>query len=409
MKRDFKLTRIACFYAYVSMASVFSLPPILFVTFKETYGISYTLLGTLVLVNFCTQLLIDLVFTFFSRYFNVRKTVIVMPLLTATGLTLYALTPFLFCGHEFWGLFIATVIFSVASGLAEVLTSPIVAAIPSKNPDRDMSIFHSLYAYGVVGVVIISSLFLHVFGSKNWMWLTLFFAALPIFSSLLFYLAPTPRLDLSGQNTKSRGGKTAMLLCVLLIFFGGAAENSMTNWISSYIEKALNIPKTFGDILGLALFAILLGLGRTLYGKYGKNIYKVLMAGMCAALVCYVLAAVSPFPFLSLFACVFTGFATSLLWPGSLILMEEKFSFSSVAAFALMAAGGDLGGSIGPQLLGIVVDGVANSNFGAFLSATLSVSPEQAGMKVAMLVASLFPIFGIVVLLIIRRKFKKAA
>ena len=177
---NFKKTKYACYYTYLAMASIFSLPPILFVTFHNTYGISYTLLGTLVLTNFCTQLIIDLIFTFFSKHFNIHKTLKVMPLLTSLGMLIYALVPTFFPERAFIGLFIGTIIFSVSAGLCEVLLSPTVAALPSDNPERDMSKLHSLYAYGVVGVVLLSTLFLKLFGIENWMYLTLFFAFLPI-------------------------------------------------------------------------------------------------------------------------------------------------------------------------------------------------------------------------------------
>ena len=182
----FKRTKYACYYTYLAMSSVFSLPPLLFLTFREMYGISYTLLGTLVLVNFCTQLTIDLIFTFFTKYFNIHKTIKIMPLLTSLGLFIYALTPIFFPQHAYAGLLTGTVIFSVAAGLCEVLLSPLIAAIPSDNPDRDMSFLHSLYAYGVLTVVIISTIFLKIAGSQNWMYLTFFWALLPIISFILF-------------------------------------------------------------------------------------------------------------------------------------------------------------------------------------------------------------------------------
>lgn len=165
--KNFTRTKRACYYTYLAMSSIFSLPPLLFVTFREMYGISYTLLGTLVLINFCTQLVIDLVFTFFSKYFNIKLTIKIMPLLTSLGLTLYALVSTFFPQYAYAGFVAGTVIFSVAAGLCEVLLSPLVAAIPSATPEKDMSMLHSLYAYGVVTVVLVSTLFLKAFGTHN--------------------------------------------------------------------------------------------------------------------------------------------------------------------------------------------------------------------------------------------------
>jgi len=411
--KSFKITKFACFFSYVAMSSVFSLPPLLFLTFRETYGISYTLLGTLVLINFCTQLAIDLTFTFFSKFFNIKLTVRIMPLLTSLGLVIYALVPTFAPDYAYTGLVIGTVIFSVAAGLCEVLLSPLVAAIPSKNPERDMSLLHSLYAWGVLAVVLISTLFLHFAGTDKWMYLTLFWAALPIICSILYCMSPFPDLDVSNSSSHSSDtGRKKILglaLCTACIFIGGAAENSMTNWISAYMESALRIPKIFADIVGLALFAMLLGLGRTLYAKYGKNISRVLLLGMIGATACYIVAGLSPNVILSAIACVLTGFCTSMLWPGTLILMEEKIPAPGVAAYALMAAGGDLGSSIAPQLLGIITDTVSASAFAKELSEKLSLSPEQIGMKAGMLTAALFPLIGVFLLLFIIRYYKKHA
>lgn len=410
MKREqnFNKTRNACYFTYVAMASVFSLPPILFVTFREMYGVSYTLLGTLVLINFCTQLGIDLIFTFFAKHFNIHVTVKLMPVLTSLGLTVYALVPTFFPQYAYVGLAVGTVIFSVSAGLCEVLLSPMVAAMPSENPERDMSKLHSLYAYGVLLVVCVSTVFLRVFGRHNWMYLTLLWAVLPLISFVLYCTSPLPQMDLSHSPQSAKGKKgLGMLFCVLCIFLGSAAENTMTNWISGYLETALRLPKTVGDILGLAMFAALLGISRTLYAKYGKNITKVLLVSMAGAVLCYLVAGLSPNAVLSLIACVLTGICTAMLWPGTLILMEEKIPNPGVAAYALMAAGGDFGASVAPQAMGIVVDKVAVGTFAAQLSAQTGMTPDEIGMKVGMLTAAVFPLLGVCLLLYMRRYFKK--
>lgn len=408
---DFKLTKRACYFAYLSMSSVFSLPPILFLTFREMYGISFTLLGTLVLINFCTQLCIDLIFTFFPKYFNIKRTVQIMPLITSLGLLIYALVPTFFPQFAYLGFAVGTVVFSISAGLSECLLSPTVAAIPSDDPGRDMSMLHSLYAWGVVTVVVISTLFLTLFGRENWMILTVFWALAPVVSFILFSIAPMPDINISNENTSAEKAKKknfALMLCVFCIFFGSAAENSMTNWISGYMENALSIPKAWCDVAGMALFAILLGAVRTWYGKYGKNIYSVLLFGMIGSVVCYLAAGLSPNSILSTVACVLTGVCTSMLWPGTLIFMEEVTPAPGVAAYALLAAGGDFGASIAPQMLGIVVDTVAESEWGLSLAQTLSLTGEQVGMKVGMLTAAIFPMIGVILLIFMGRYFKKS-
>lgn len=406
---DFKRTKRACFYTYVAMSSAFGLPPLLFAGFREMYGISYTLLGTLVLVNFLTQLSIDLIFTFFHKKFNLKATVRVMPLLTAAGLCVYALAPAIFPEHAYIGLLTGTVLFSVSAGLSEVLLSPTVAALPSDNPERDMSALHSLYAYGLVGVILLSSLYLRLFGTENWMYLTLFWAALPVVSFVLFMISPMPEIRMeqaaTGEAVKRRN--IGLMLCVICIFMGSAAENSMTNWISVYAESALGIPKLWGDIFGMALFAILLGAGRSLYAKFGKNISVVLLCGMGGTALFYIVAGLSPENTVAMIACVLTGLCTSMLWPGTLILMEENMPRSGVGAYALLAAGGDFGAAIAPQLVGVVVDAVSVSDTAQKLSVSLALTGEQIGIKAGMLTAALFPLIGVAVLLIIRRYFRK--
>ncbi len=407
--KEFKKTRLACYTAYLSMASIFSLPPMLFVTFHEMYGVSYTLLGTLVLINFCTQLSIDLIFSFFSKHFNIKKTVRIMPVLTTIGMTLYALSPVIFQNNIYIGLVLGTIIFSVSAGLSEVLLSPVVAAIPGST-DKDMSMLHSLYAWGVLMVVCISSLFFNIFGRENWVYLTLFLAMLPLIACFLFCTSAFPDMNIShGENAqgKVKNKSKGLLLCVACIFFGSAAENSMTNWISTYMENALDISKTVGDILGMAVFAMLLGLGRTLYAKYGKNISNVLLCGMAGSVVCYLIAGLSDNVILSFLACILTGMCTSMLWPGTLILMEEKIPAPGVAAYALMAAGGDFGASVAPQMIGVVVDKVAESEAALSLSTTLSMSVEQISMKAGMLTAAIFPVIGVFLILFIKRYFNK--
>ncbi len=405
---NFKKTRFACYFAYLAISAVFVLPPMLFVTFHDMYNISYTLLGTLVLVNFCTQLTIDLIFTFLSKYFNIKLTIRVMPLITSVGMLCYAVLPNVFPQFAYLGLVLGTIIFSVSAGLAEVLISPLVAAMPSDNPEKDMSMLHSLYGWGVVTNVIIASFFFLIFGTENWMFLTLFLAVLPLIASFLFFTSPFPEMDVSSNEKSGVKWGKAIILCALCIFLGSAAENTMTNWISSFMENALQLPKALGDILGLAVFALLLALTRSLYAKFTPNITKTLLAGMVGAAICYVVIGVSGNVILSFLACILVGIFSAMLWPGTLILMEEKVPNPGVAAFALMAASGDFGASIAPQMLGIIVDKVSASNFAINLSQETSMATDEIGLKIGMLIASIFPILGIALLIYIMKTLKTA-
>ena len=391
------LVKSGCYAANISMAVVSNVPPILFLTFRSLYGISYSMLGLLVLVNFITQLGIDLVFSFFSHKFNIAKTVTVMPLICIFGLLVYAILPIFMPNNVFLALAVGTVIFSASAGLGEVLISPTVAALPSDNPDREMSELHSVYAWGAFGVIIISTVFIMAFGAKHWQWLIALFAIVPIFSFLMYSNSTLPKMETPEKVSAAFSflkNKT-VLHCIAARFLGGASEIVMAQWSSSYLEKALGIPKTLGDILGVAFFSVALGTGRTLFSKIGKNIYRVLIWGAVGATLCYFTAAITDIAVLGLISCAFTGFCVSMLWPGSLIVASDKFTDSGVFIFAVMAAGGDLGASVGPQLVGIITDTVILK--GASLADTLGFSPEQLGMKIGILFASLFPFVAIFV------------
>ena len=400
-----KRLTLACYSVNISMAIVGNLSPLLFLTFRSLYGISYSLLGLLVLINFVTQLSVDLIFSFFSHKFNIPKVVKFTPVLTLVGLLFYAASPILFPDTVYLGLVIGTVIFSAASGFAEVLISPVIAAIPSDNPDHAMSKLHSIYAWGVVGVIVVGTLFLFGLGQDTWQWFALLLTLVPIVSLILFAGTKFPKLEtperMSGALHMMKN-KT-LWLCVVGIFLGGAAECTMAQWASGYLEQAVGIPKIWGDIFGVALFSVMLGLGRSLYAKYGNNIEKMLFLGAIGATVCYLLAAISSIPFIGLVACAFTGFCVSMMWPGSLIAVSDRIPTGGVFMYALMASGGDLGASVGPQLVGVITDAVAQNSEWVDFAAGLSLSPDQLGMKIGMLVGMLFPLIAIFIYLVLLR------
>ena len=409
MDKKYRRLKIACYTSNITLSIVGNLSPLLFLTFRSMYGISYSLLGLLVLINFSTQLTIDLIFSFYSHKFNIPLVVKVMPIIAASGLVIYALSPFIFGSSVYIGLALGTVIFSVSSGLGEVLISPIVAEIPSENPEREMSKLHSIYAWGVVAVVLFSTIFLLAFGYDKWQWLTLIFTIAPIITSVLFAFSEIPAMKteekVSGavEFIKNKG----VWLCVFAIFLGGASECTMAQWVSGYLEQALSIPKIWGDIFGVALFAAALGLGRSLYAKIGTNVSKVLWLGAIGATLCYFFAAVTPFAILGLIACAFTGFCVSMLWPGSLVVASDRFPTGGVLIFALMAAGGDMGASVGPQLVGVVTDAILNGSVFSGFAHSLGVTVEQLGMKAGMLVGMIFPLLAIFVYSYIRKTEKK--
>lgn len=395
--QSYSRAKWACYVGNITQAVTCNVPPLLFLTFHSLYGISYSLLGLLVLVFFFSQLAIDFAFSFFSHKFNIQKTVRFMPILAVVGLGLYAILPMLFSDYAYLGLVIGTIVFAVSSGLAEVLVSPTIAAIPSDNPEREMSKLHSIYAWGAVGVILVGTLFLLFFEATSWPYLILLCTLPPLVCAILFCTSKLPPMEtpekVSGVLEHLK--KKELWLCFLAIFLGGASECTMAQWSSSYLEKAIGLPKIWGDVFGVALFSMALGLGRTLYAKYGKNAEKILFLGAIGATACYLTAALTNIAILGLVACAFTGFCVSMLWPGSLIIASERIPTGGVFLYAMMAAGGDLGASAGPQLVGVITDGIAASTGGVNLASTLGITVDQLGMKCGMLLGMLFPLVAI--------------
>jgi fucose permease len=297
----------------------------------------------------------------------------------------------------------------MASGFCEVLISPVIAALPSDDPDRDMSKLHSIYAWGVVAVAVISTVFLYFCGRENWQILPFVFLIIPIAAVVFFAKAKLPEMatpeKTSGAVKFLKNG--GVWLCVLGIFLGGAAEVTMAQWASSYIEQALSLPKIWGDIFGVAIFAVTLGFGRSLYAKIGKNISRALFWGALGATACYLIAAISPIPVVGLIACALTGFCVSMMWPGSLIVASDRYPQGGVMIFALMAAGGDFGASVGPQLVGVITDAALENPALLSMAERLSLQPEQFGMKLGMIIGMLFPLIAIAVYATYLKSYKK--
>lgn len=332
-----------------------------------------------------------------------------MPVIAVAGFALFALAPVLFPSFPYTGLLVGTVVFSAASGLAEVLLSPVIAAVPAENPDKEMSKLHSVYAWGVVGVVLVSTLFLRLLGRQYWQFLTAILCLIPICSAVLFSGVKIPEMQTPEKTSGAVGflKNKGVWLCVIGIFLGGAAECTMGNWASTYLEEALGIDKVWGDIFGVAAFSMTLGLGRTLYAKIGKNAPRALCLGAAGATVCYMVAALSPVPLVGLVGCALTGFCVSMLWPGSLIISSAKYPSGGVLVYALMAAGGDLGAALGPQMVGVATDAAATLPVFCELAAHWGMTTAQLGMKMGLLLGAAFPLLAVFVFAYVWRRQRK--
>ncbi len=409
MTNRYQLAKLAAYASNTTMAAVGNLSPLLFLVFRELYGISFSLLGTLVLINFGTQLFIDLLFSFFSHRFNIPLSLKCMAGLGILGFVLFGLSPFLFPNNVYLGLVIGTIIFSMSSGFAEVLVSPVIDAIPSDDPEAEMSKLHAVYAFGVVGVVLVVTIFFAFFENTAWPWLAMIFTLPPLLALVLYFVAELPPIQAPEKLsvTVSFFKNPWLYLCVVGIFLGGAAELIMAQWCSAYLETALNIDKSLGDILGVAFFALMLGIGRYAYSKWGKNIEKTLLIGASGAALCYLVAVFSPWPILGLAGAAMTGLCVSMLWPGSLLIASERFRDSGVFIFALMAAGGDLGAALGPQAVGWITDFTAHSTALLSLAERVSLTADALGMKLGLLLGALISIGTAIVMLAFYRKKKR--
>ena len=406
---SYKSTTIACYMGNFVQATVINLTPILFIPLKEQFGLSFQQLGMLVLINFLTQVVCDILFSTIVDKYGFRPFVVFAHILTVVGFLLFALSPVIF-EKPYIGFVIATIIFSGAGGLLELLLSPIINSIPTDEKATAMSILHSFYAWGQVVVVLITTLFLFVFGRNMWQWIVVIWTLPPLINFFLFMKVPIAHSvsDEHRQGLRMLILKPFFIVAFLAILFGGASEVSINQWTSAFMEEVMKIPKVVGDTAGMCMFAVMLGMGRLLYGIYGKriNVGKVMMLGAFFAIICYLVIALSTISILSLLACAACGFAVSLLWPGTLVLASEHFPFAGAWLFAILAAGGDIGASAGPWLVSVVTEQAPKFSFISSIAASLGFNNEQVGLRLGILIAALFPIGAFICLICMNRSNK---
>jgi len=402
----YKSTIRACYLGNFVGAVVTNLSPLLFVLLMDTFSLSFEQVGRLTLINFFTQIVADLVFSRPVDRYGVRPFITMGHLLAFLGLFLFALAPTLFHRQPYIGFMLATVVFSCGGGLLELLLSAIIQAIPSDAKAAAMSLLHSFYAWGFIVVVLATTAMLAVFGKDNWPVIVIVWSILPLLNFFNFLRVPlAPQVSEEHRTAVGTLGRSPYFLMVVLgIALGGAAEVTMSQWTSAYVESALALPKVVGDLAGLCLFAGFLGTGRALYGKFGKHIdvWYVMFWGSVFTVGCYIIAALSPWPLVSLAACSLCGLGVSLLWPGSVVNAARKFPFAGASLFALLAAGGDAGAALGPWLVGVVADAIPSwTSFKPLLS---QVSSKELGLRGGMMFATLYPIAMVVCLAFMRRQ-----
>ncbi len=389
MQKNYRKTLLACYLGIITQAIAANFAPLLFLKFHTDWGISLGQIALIPTVFFFTQILVDVFCARFVDRIGYRRSILLSQILVGAGLAGLAFVPEL-TGSPFAGVMICVVVYAVGSGLIEVLVSPIVEACPFEHKDAVMSLLHSFYCWGCVGVILLSTLFFAAFGVENWRWLACAWALVPLYNIYNFAACPIERLTEEGQGmTLSQLFKVPIFwISLLLMVCAGASELSMAQWASAFTEAALGFSKTVGDLAGPCLFAVTMGLSRVIYGKYGPkmNLSLCMIGSGILCLCCYLLASLSKNPVLCLIGCVCCGFSVGIMWPGTISVTSPRLPKGGTALFAMLAMAGDLGGAFGPSLVGAVT--------------------QQAGdnLQSGMLTGSVFPLVLVAALVLLDRK-----
>lgn len=390
---NYKKTLRACYLGFITQAIAANYAPLLFLTFKNTYAISLDRIALIPMIFFITQLLTDLAAIKFVDKIGYRTCVVASQILSAIGLILMAILPELL-PVPFIGILVSVVLYAIGSGLIEVLISPIVEACPFENKEGAMSLLHSFYCWGTVGVILGSSIFFAVCGIEHWQILTIIWAFLPLYNTFNFISCPIERLVENGEGMQVSQLLRLPLfwLLMLLMVCSGSSEISMLQWASAFTESALGVSKMIGDMTGPCMFAVFMGLARTFYGKASEKLDLTKIMLMCGTLcvICYLLASLATVPVCGLIGCALCGLSVGIMWPGTLSISAQKCPAGGTAMFAFLALAGDLGGSIGPSIVGIFSN-MAGDN-----------------LKMGLLVVTLFPIVLILGLFSLKKYVNKS-
>lgn len=410
MRPTYRTTKLACYGAIISQAIQNNLPALLFVVFQQQYGISYEMLGRLILMNFVTQLCVDMISIKLADKFGYRACLIGGQSCIVVGLILLSVLPSVM--PPYIGLSIAVILMAVGGGLAEVLVSPTIEAMPGDEKAAAMSMLHSFYCWGQVATVLGSTLLLFVIGRSAWQVLPLCWVIVPACSALLFVRAPFAPV-VGGEGGGMKLGTLlrtpAFLVAMLIMVCAGASELVMSQWASTFAEKALGVSKVIGDLAGPCMFAVLMGLGRMIYGRMGSRLplKKCLMGCGLLCVACYLTAALSGNPVAALAGCAVCGFSVSIMWPGALSMSAARFPTAGTALFAILAVMGDLGCSVGPWLAGLVSDGAQAVPQLTQFAAQAGLTAEQLGLKAGLLLGTVFPVTLFVSTMFVREKGKE--
>lgn len=358
MNKAYKWTVNACFIGYIIQAIVNNFVPLLFLTFQSSYGIPLSRITLLITVNFAVQLTVDLVSVTFVDRIGYRASMLIAHGMSALGLAGLTILPRIL-PSAYVGLLISVVCYAVGGGLLEVLVSPVMESCPTDNKEKAMSMLHSFYCWGQVGVVLVSTLFFRIFGIGSWWILALLWAIVPIANGILFARVPIAPLIADGEKgmtVRELFGMRAFWLLMLMMVCAGASELSVSQWASTFAEKGLGISKTLGDLMGPMFFALLMGCARAFYGKYGEKVEldRFMTGSALLCVISYLCISLVPIPWIGLLGCGICGLSVGIMWPGTFSKATVSIKRGGTAMFALLALGGDIGCSGGPTLVGLV-------------------------------------------------------
>lgn len=393
MNKQYNKTITACFVGYIVQAIINNFVPLLFLTFERTYQIPLSQITLLVTINFGVQLFVDLLSVKFVDKIGYRASMVIAHLCSAAGLVLLTILPEVM-DPAFLGILTAVVVYAIGGGLLEVLVSPIVEACPSDHKEKAMSMLHSFYCWGHVGVVALSTLYFYIVGISNWKLLAVIWAVIPLANALAFTKVPIAPLlpeGESGLRMKDLLGMKLFWILFIMMVCAGASEQAVSQWASTFAEQALGITKTLGDLAGPMAFAILMGASRFFYGKYGDRIdldrFMIFSSLLC--ILSYLGISLIPVPLVSLAACAVCGLSVGIMWPGTFSKASQALHRGGTAMFALLALGGDVGCSGGPTLVGLISSSL-NDN-----------------LKAGILAAIIFPVLLLTGILLCRRMKKQ--
>ncbi|MGI5889138.1 MAG: MFS transporter [Oscillospiraceae bacterium] len=386
VKREFKTkdTIRACFAGYVVQAAVNNFVPLLFVTFSSEFGLSLSKITLLITFNFCMQLISDLASAPIVRLIGVRRSAVAAHLFASAGLIMLTFLPDIM-PNPLAGLLISVSVYAVGGGLLEVLISPIVESCPTGSKESAMSMLHSFYCWGHVGVVVLSTVFFLVFGSSQWRWLALFWAILPLVNAFYFLRVPLYPFVPEGVREMSYGDlfrNGRFWLIMVLMVCAGASEQAVSQWASAFAEEGLGVTKAVGDLAGPAFFALMMGSSRAIYGKHGSRmpLPTVMIAGSALCIASYLLIYLSPVPVVSLIGCGICGFSVGIMWPGTFSIAARVLPGGGARMYSILALCGDLGCCAGPTFVGFI-----SSSLGGELGKGIVLS---VGFPIIMLIGS---------------------